>query len=92
MKKEKIKAIILKNDFKKKDDGYFYTEKNNNIRYKFVQSEDLINGGLTIDYRFEIFKRPYLFGLLGFKRWEFIVQTNGFIEGISFCAYLLMKR
>ena len=60
-----------------------------NIRFKIVEDKDPIFGGVYEDYHFEIFKRPYLFGLIGYKKWEWAVTTNGFTEGLSFCKYLL---
>lgn len=74
------------------DDNYFYTSKNPLLRYKIVKDYDPIFGGEYWDYRFEIFKRPYLWGMIGKKRWEMSVQTNGFLEGISFSCYLLGCR
>lgn len=76
-------------DFMEGDDGYFYAIKNLLIRYKIIIEHDPIFGGEYWDYRFEIFKRPYFFGLVGKKKWEMSVQTNGWQEGISFSNYLL---
>lgn len=84
-------TLIFEYDFKEKEDEYYYSEKRPNIRFYFIEDEDPIFGGKTIDYRFEILKRPYLFGMLGKKKWEFICQTNGWKEGISFCSFLLLK-
>lgn len=84
-------TLIIEYDFKQKIDGYYYSEKRPNIRFYFTEDEDPIFGGVTADFVFEIFKRPYFFGMIGKKKWEFICQTNGWKEGISFCSYLLLK-
>lgn len=59
------------------------------IRWKTVKYEDPIDGGEYTDYYFVIFRRPFFFGLMGKRKWEFAVQTNCFESGISFCKYLL---
>ena len=75
----------------KNKDGWFYSNNHPRVRFKFIREDDPIFGGTTNDFFFEIFKRPYFFGLLGKKKWEFIVQTNGWMEGMSFCNYILRK-
>ncbi|MXN90169.1 hypothetical protein GR160_02935 [Flavobacterium sp. Sd200] len=54
------------------------------IMYSIVQINDPEIGWVE-EYRFEIYQRPYFFGLLGKKRWEFVIQTNDFNLGYSFC-------
>ncbi|MNQ27560.1 hypothetical protein D3C85_408200 [compost metagenome] len=83
---------LNENDFSENNDGYFTTDKNPLVRFKIVKDVDPIFGGEYWDFRFEIFKRPYFFGLLGCKKWEMSVQTNGFIEGLSFSNYLLGNK
>jgi hypothetical protein len=78
-------------DFEQKSDSYFYTSKESHIRFKIVEYKETMFGGLFEHYRFEIFKRPYLFGLIGKKKWLFTIQTNGFTKGLSFSQYLLNK-
>ena len=85
------KTLILDYDFKENQDGWFYSKKQPLVRFKFVTDEDPIWGGIETDFYFEVFKRPYLFGLVGRKRWEYIVRTNGWTEGMSFCSYILRK-
>lgn len=67
---------------------YFLTE-NPLIRYKIVEETE--DGKIYYDFRFEVFKRPYFFGLLGKKRWEWTIQSSDFATGKSFCEYLLNK-
>lgn len=85
------KTLILDYDFKENQDGWFYSKKQPLVRFKFVTDEDPIWGGITTYFFFEVLKRPYFFGLIGKKKWEFIVQTNGWKEGMSFCSYILRK-
>lgn len=85
------KTLILDYDFKAAEDGWFYSPTQQQVRFRFVTDEDPIFGGVTTDFHFEIFKRPYFFGLIGKKKWDFIVQTNGWKEGMSFCSYILRK-
>lgn len=75
--------------FKKQKDEYFLNEKLPLIRFKIVKEIDDYFDEEYHDFRFEIFKRPYFFGLLGIKKWEMSCQTNGFYEGLSFSKYLL---
>ncbi|MCT3835929.1 hypothetical protein HZQ12_17785 [Elizabethkingia anophelis] len=76
-------------DFNLALDGYYYSSTNPKIRFKIVEDRDPIFGGIYEDFRFEIFKRPFLWGLLGRKKWDMSVQTNGFYEGLSFSNFLL---
>lgn len=85
-------TVLSEADFSEQKDGYFITEKQPLIRFKIVKDIDPIFGGEYWDYRFEIFQRPYFWNLLGSKRWEMSVQTNGFTEGLSFSHYLLGFR
>lgn len=75
--------------FIKQPDGYFVNKKEPLIRFNIVQDIDPIFGSEYWDFSFEVFKRPYFFGLIGRKKWERSVQTNGFNEGLSFSKYLL---
>lgn len=86
------KPVLSEADFSEQKDGYFTTEKQPLIRFKIVKDIDPIFGGEYWDYRFEIFKRPYFFGLIGSKKWEISVTTNGFADGVSFSHYLLGFR
>ena len=88
----KSKPLLAEADFSEQKDGYFTTEKQPLIRFKIVKDVDPIFGGEYWDYRFEIFQRPYFWNLLGSKRWDMSVQTNGFTEGLSFSHYLLGFR
>ncbi|MCT3917512.1 hypothetical protein HZQ04_15735 [Elizabethkingia anophelis] len=74
-------------DFKLREDGYYYSSTNPKIRFKIIEYHEFED--VYKDYRFEIFKRPFLWGLLGRKKWEWTVRTNGFFEGLSFSNYLL---
>ena len=85
------KTLILDYDFTENQDGWFYSKKQPLVRFKFVTDEDPIWGGITTDFIFKVLKRPYFFGLKKKKKWEFIVQTNGWKEGMSFCSYILRK-
>ncbi len=58
------------------------------IRCKKVTYKDEIDGEVT-DWCFEIFKRPFFWGLIGKKRWEMSMQTNSFRMGHDFSAHLL---
>lgn len=58
------------------------------IRYSAFTYECPFDGWRT-DLKFEIFKRPYLWGLLGRKRWETSIITNSFKIGHGFSASLL---
>lgn len=86
------KSVLSEADFSEQRDGYFTTKKQPLIRFKIVKDIDPIFGGEYWDYRFEIFQRPYFWNLLGSKRWEMSVQTNGFTEGLYFSHYLLGFR
>ena len=86
------KPVLSEADFSEKKDGYFISEKQPLIRFKIVKDIDPIFGGEYWDYRFEIFKRRYFWGLIGSKKWEMSVTTNGFTEGLSFSYYLLGFR
>lgn len=88
----KSKPLLAEADFSEQKDGYFTTEKQPLIRFKIVKDIDPIFGGEYWDYRFEIFQRPYFWNLLGSKKWDMSVQTNGFTEGLSFSHYLLGFR
>ena len=88
----KSKPLLAEADFSEQRDGYFTTEKQPLIRFKIVKDIDPIFGGEYWDYRFEIFQRPYFWNLLGSKKWDMSVQTNGFTEGLSFSHYLLGFR
>lgn len=90
----KLKGRVMQSrdlNFKLKNDGWYYSETNPEIRYKYVYQIEPITNVTFTEYRFEIFKRPYLFGLLGRKKWEYLVQTNSFRDGFSFCNYMLKK-
>lgn len=75
--------------FIKQSDGYFTNEKQPLIRFKIVKDIEPTFGGEYWDFSFEVLKRPYFFGLIGRKKWDRSVQTNGFTEGLSFSKYLL---
>lgn len=75
-------------DFKLNDDGYYYSKTNTHLRFKIVIDEDPIWGGVYEDFRFEVLKREFLFFK---KKWDFVVQTNGFWEGLSFSNHILFK-
>ena len=65
-----------------------WIEPRDNVRYKLVEYFDF-GGNKVQEYHFEIFKRPYFFGLIGKKRWEWVVTTNEYKEGLSFVKYIL---
>jgi len=65
------------------------TTRHEKIRYIVVECECPIFGGITDEYRFEVFKRPYFFGLLGRKKWDFAIMSENFNLGFSFCLHLL---
>lgn len=85
-------SLLSEVDFSQQKDGYFTTNKQPLIRFKIVKYIDPLFGNECWDYRFEIFHRPYFWNLLGSKRWEISVQTNGFTEGLSFSLYILGKK
>lgn len=59
------------------------------IVWRIERYSDPIDGGEFEDYHFKIYKRPFWFGFMRPKRWEFACQTNDFKRGLSFCKYLL---
>lgn len=67
----------------------YIATSNPNVRYKVVEDFDPIFGGMTDDFQFEILKRPYFFGLIGYKKWEISIITNCYTTGLSFSEYLL---
>ena len=74
-------------DFKQNNDGWFYSELNPRVRFRFEEYEYC--GEIVNNFFFEIKKRPYFFGLIGKIKWDFVVQTNGFTEGVSLCNFIL---
>jgi len=77
-------------DFEEKD-GYYYSEQFPNIRFSLIEDEDPIFGGFYTDLKFEVFKKPFFFGLIGKRKWEMSMQTNSFHHGLYFSKYLLEK-
>ncbi len=59
------------------------------IRYRMVTYVDQTFGDECTDFEFQIFKKPYLWGLLGKKKWDMSIQTNSFSMGLSFSKHLL---
>ena len=61
---------------------------NIHIRNRRVEYYDF-DGDLVEDIEFQIFKRPYLWGLLGKKKWTWSITTNSYNVGLSFSESLL---
>jgi hypothetical protein len=53
------------------------------IRYREVQFYDW-DGELCHEFEFNVFKRPYFFGLIGKKRWIWSITANDFGVGLGF--------
>jgi len=71
-----------------------YTEYKNikdNIRVREVTYDCPDWGDEITDYCFEVFKRPYFWGLIGKKKWEDVIQTNSFSMGLSFSESLINR-
>lgn len=69
-----------------------YKNINENIRCRTCEYTCPEWGDDLMDYCFEVFKRPYFWGLIGKKRWEESMQTNSFEMGLSFSKYLLGEK
>lgn len=72
-------------DFEKKGKWINAEEK---IRARKVEYTDP-EVGKCIEAEFQVFKRPYFFGLIGKKRWETSIITNDEQMGMSFSRYLI---
>ena len=66
-----------------------YEQVSDLIRVRTVEYDDPEWGDECLDYCFEVFKRPFFWGLIGKKRWEESMQTNSYSMGLSFSKYLL---
>ena len=53
------------------------------IRYREVQYYDW-DGELCQEFEFNVFKRPYFFGLIGNRRWIWSITSNSFDIGLGF--------
>ena len=77
---------------KKTKEGVFaFSENHPNIRVKKVSYYNSDIDKYVKDYSFEIFKKPFWFGWFRRKRWEWAMQTNDFVRGLSFSNYLLKQ-
>lgn len=61
-------------------------EPNIRVRYTFMEYEP---GSEIPAFEFQIYTRPFWFGWFRKKRWETVMITNGYYEGLDFCQYLL---
>ena len=55
------------------------------IRYKEIKQIE------ESQYLFEIYKRPFLFGLIGKKRWVLALATTDFDLGYIYSKHLVFK-
>ena len=46
-------------------------------------------GDFSEDIEFQVFKKPYFFGLLGKKKWQPSIVTNNYNRGLNFSESLL---
>jgi hypothetical protein len=58
------------------------------IRFRSFSYYDW-DGEYLTDYEFEIFKKPYFFGLLGKRRWLWAISTNSISMGLGFSKHLV---
>jgi len=58
-----------------------------NIRYRKVMY--IWDGEEINDIEFQVFKRPYIWGLIGKKKWEWTITTNDLDIGIGFSLSLI---
>lgn len=70
-------------------DWYSHEEK---IRSRTVEYKDPEWGDKCLDYEFQVFKRPYLWGLVGHKKWIWSITTNNTDMGFGFSKSLLKNN
>jgi len=58
------------------------------IRYRNVEYLDW-DGIICYDIEFQIFKRPYFWGLIGHKKWLWSITTNDMQMGLEFSLSLI---
>lgn len=62
---------------------------------RFYYLNDEIRYGRYLDddgenmIHFEVFKKPFWFGFMRQKRWEYVISTNDFMSGVSFSEFFL---
>lgn len=65
-----------------------WMELGSKIRYRKVLYYDFV-GEPCIDFEFEIYKRPYFWGLIGKKQWMWQITTNDSSVGYRHCFELI---
>ena len=68
--------------------GDWFNHKEN-IRSRTVEYTDPQWGDKCLDYQFQIFKRPYFWGLIGKKKWIWSITTNDVKIGAGFSKTLI---
>lgn len=66
--------------------GFTEVEKDR-IRYRIATCT--VGPIMSLRYHFEIYNRPYFFGLIGRKRWIKVLEEREYLKGFAFCKCLM---
>ncbi len=64
-------------------ENYIIIDKN--VRYKKDEN------ALKSSYIFEVYKKPFLFGLLGKRKWVYTLTTTDFDLGLNYSKNLIFR-
>lgn len=73
----------------KKEYSAWFEATNNLIRYRIRKTTSEYT--FTHYYEFEVYRRPYFFGLLGSKRWVRTAESVNYNTGFNNAAYCLKE-
>lgn len=76
--------------FKLHEDGYYYSEKFPDVRFKIKGYE--FEGKIEKEYIFEVKNKRNFFGLFRKKKWEYVVSTTSFFDGLDFCHFIIVDK